>query len=170
VLPVAALVRSIAEARQKDGVRLDIAAGPEDTAPGSPEPRMPARAEIVHGLGNLVDNAMHFARSRVELRIRWDDSQILLEILDDGPGFEPGVLNLLGEPYLTRRKDEGGMGLGVFIAKTLLNRTGAALGFSNRRSGGAYVTVSWRRKAVEAPATDGLGRTLAPGPRARSEA
>lgn len=168
-LPVSALVHSIAEARQREGVALEIRAAPEETAPDSPQPVLPYRAEIIHGLGNLIDNAMHFAEARVELRIRWNESQILLEILDDGPGFNPGVLNLLGEPYLTRRKDQGGMGLGVFIAKTLLNRTGAVLGFSNRRAGGAYVTVSWQRKAIEVPREHGPGRDLVPGIETQSE-
>jgi len=104
---------------------------------------------------------MRFAKARVELRLRWSDDQVGLTIMDDGPGFAPGILSLLGEPYLRRERDEGGMGLGVFIAKNLLQRTGAVLSFANGRTGGAQVSVLWRRKTVEARAA--LPRDPVPG-------
>jgi len=160
-LRVGALVRAVGETRQREGIALAVDARPEDTAPGSLEPLVPHRPEIIHGLGNLVDNAMRFAKARVELRLRWSDDQVGLTIMDDGPGFAPGILSLLGEPYLRRERDEGGMGLGVFIAKNLLQRTGAVLSFANRRTGGAQVSVLWRRKNVEARAA--LPRDPVPG-------
>lgn len=116
--------------------------------------RMP---EIVHALGGIVENAVGFARQRVDLQARWDAERIEITVRDDGPGFAPGVLARLGEPYLTQRDKEGaagGLGLGFFIAKTLLERTGARLEMRNRRppDEGAVVKARWERSSIEAPA------------------
>ena len=113
---------------------------------------------IIYGLGNLVENAVDFARARVEITARWSDSEVAIAIADDGPGFAPEILDRIGEPYLTSRGrppgGEGGvagLGLGVFIAKTLLERSGAALSFANRAAPGhgASVRVRWRREDYE---------------------
>lgn len=115
--------------------------------------RMP---EIVHALGGIVENAVGFASTRVDIHARWDADVIEIAVRDDGPGFAPGVLNRLGEPYLTERDEEGaagGLGLGFFISKTLLERTGAKLEMRNRRppQEGAMVKARWQRGAIEAP-------------------
>ena len=78
-------------------------------------------------------------------------------VRDDGPGFSPAILGRLGEPYLTERDREGaagGLGLGFFISKTLLERTGAKLEVRNRRppNQGAMVKTVWPRSSIEAPA------------------
>ncbi|HVV34137.1 MAG TPA: ActS/PrrB/RegB family redox-sensitive histidine kinase [Vitreimonas sp.] len=114
--------------------------------------RMP---EIIHALGGIVENAVGFAKSRVEVSATWDAAHVEIAIRDDGPGFAPGVINRLGEPYLTERDEEGaagGLGLGFFISKTLLERTGAKLEMRNRRPPlqGAIVIVRWPRSAIEA--------------------
>jgi two-component system sensor histidine kinase RegB len=92
----------------------------------------------------------------VDIEARWDIDHIEIAIRDDGPGFAPGVLNRLGEPYLTEREEgaAAGLGLGFFISKTLLERTGAKLEVRNRRSphSGALVKARWPRSAIEAPA------------------
>jgi two-component system sensor histidine kinase RegB len=116
---------------------------------------------LLHGLGNLVENAVDFARSEVELSARWDASSVKVEIRDDGPGFSPDIVDRIGEPYVTTRRsdgesepgEQGGMGLGFFIAKTLLERSGARLRLANRRAPetGAAVTVAWPRAAFDAP-------------------
>ena len=116
--------------------------------------RMP---EIVHALGGIVENAVGFAYTRVDVEARWDAESVEITVRDDGPGFASGVLNRLGEPYLTERDAEGaagGLGLGFFIAKTLLERTGAALDVKNRRppNQGAIVRARWARAAIEAAA------------------
>ncbi|QGZ95394.1 ActS/PrrB/RegB family redox-sensitive histidine kinase [Terricaulis silvestris] len=116
--------------------------------------RMP---EIIHSLGGIVENAVGFANTRVDIEARWDANQVAITVRDDGPGFAPGVLNRLGEPYLTERDREGvagGLGLGFFISKTLLERTGAKLEMRNRRppNPGAVVKVTWPRPSIEAPA------------------
>ncbi|MBV5335464.1 ATP-binding protein, partial [bacterium] len=65
-------------------------------------------------------------------------------------GFPPALLNRLGEPYISMRADRAGhMGLGVFIAQTLLEKTGATVQFSNNRSGGARIIVRWPRYSLE---------------------
>lgn len=114
---------------------------------GSP-PLLPRRPEILHGLGNLLQNAMEFARTNVDVEIDWDDRLIRLRILDDGPGLNVDILSALGEPYVTSRPDSGGMGLGVFIAMNLLRRSGASVAFANRPGGGTQVSVSWPRELV----------------------
>jgi two-component system sensor histidine kinase RegB len=78
-------------------------------------------------------------------------------VTDDGPGFAPGVLAKLGEPYFSERRVEqrgGGLGLGFFIACTLLERTGARVTPYNRQppAKGAVVRIVWPRRTIEAPA------------------
>jgi len=119
----------------------------------SEEPLIPRQPEIIHALGNFIENAVDFAESTVILSAEWDDTDVRLFIEDDGPGFPPHVLNELGEPYVTSRlggqaaaeRHHDGLGLGIFIAKTLLERTGAALIFANRPEGGARIAISWPR-------------------------
>ena len=69
-------------------------------------------------------------------------------IQDDGPGFPAEVLDWLGEPFLSTRREEGGLGLGIFIANTLLARTGAKVHFDNTQQG-ARVTLSWPTHQLE---------------------
>ncbi|MDD1532215.1 MULTISPECIES: ActS/PrrB/RegB family redox-sensitive histidine kinase [unclassified Bradyrhizobium] len=114
---------------------------------------------ILYGVGNIVENAVDFARTTVEVNAWWNKDIIDLVISDDGPGIPPDILNRIGEPYLSRRRtvDEGGgerrgLGLGVFIARTLLERTGAKVSFTNRTfpEHGAVVQISWPRERFEA--------------------
>jgi two-component system sensor histidine kinase RegB len=149
--PIRALLEEVADPHQGLGAEIVIITngeGPLDVR------RMP---EIVHSLGGIVENAVGFATSRVEFEARWDAESIEVVVRDDGPGFAPGVLSRLGEPYLTERDEEGaagGLGLGFFISKTLLERTGAKLEMRNRRppNVGAMVKARWPRSAIEAPA------------------
>ena len=128
---------------------------------------------IVHGLANLVENAMDFAKSKVEIAREWDAERVRVTIRDDGPGFAPGIIARIGEPYLTTRSragagrsdsDSGGLGLGVFIAKTLLERTGARLELMNSEppASGAIVAITWPRHRMDggsAPETIAAGTT-----------
>jgi len=111
--------------------------------------------EIVHALGAFVENAVGFAAAEVEIAARWDSEHVEITVNDDGPGFAPGVLGRLGEPYLTEREAgaAGGLGLGFFIAKTLIERTGARLEAGNRPAPrqGAFVCARWPRGDIEAP-------------------
>lgn len=115
------------------------------------EPLVPRTPEVVHGLGNLIANAIQFAQREVTVTIAWDPKRISLDITDDGLGFPPHVLARLGEPYLSSRAGGSGnhMGLGIFIAQTLLQRTGARLAFENLPEGGAHVAIQWNRSNLE---------------------
>lgn len=141
-LGIANMMEMVAQPWRRD----DIAFAVRLIGTGTP-PLLPRRPEILHGLGNLMQNAMEFARGSVDVEVDWDDRLIRLRILDDGPGMNVDILSALGEPYVTSRPDSGGMGLGVFIAMNLLRRSGASVAFANRPSGGGtQVEVNWPRE------------------------
>lgn len=150
VLPVSALVQTAAAPFRRDPVSIDfVAAGGPD---GGDEPYVAHKPEIVHGLGAFVENAVQFARGRVEVRTSWDKASVEVSIADDGPGFAPAILDRLGEPYLSSRNAEGEhMGLGIFIAKTLLERTGGSIEAGNQSEGGAVVRITWPRARIAVP-------------------
>ena len=132
------------------------------------EPLVQRSPEIMHGLNNLIQNAVQFARHEVSVTIFWDSDVVTVEVADDGPGFPPHLLGRLGEPYLsTRAGDPDHMGLGIFIAQSLLERSGATLNFDNLVDGGAHVVISWERANLET-----MARAQSPGtgsPRAATE-
>ncbi|MGR3198948.1 MAG: ActS/PrrB/RegB family redox-sensitive histidine kinase [Paracoccus sp. (in: a-proteobacteria)] len=102
---------------------------------------------IIHGLRNLIQNAVDFAESRVVIETQETAGTLVVTVRDDGPGYPPQLLSRIGDPYLSRRADAQrgsyeGMGLGLFIAKTLLERSGARLSFANGGPG-AVVSVRW---------------------------
>jgi two-component system sensor histidine kinase RegB len=119
------------------------------------EPADRRNPAILYGLGNLIENAVDFARSKVEIRASWTNDSVVVEIVDDGPGFAPEVIDRIGEPYVTTRgqrgavehPEAGGLGLGFFIAKTFLERSGARLRLANRTAPehGAIVRITWPR-------------------------
>jgi two-component system, sensor histidine kinase RegB len=129
---------------------------------GIMEPVGTRNPAILYGVGNLLENAVDFARGEVEVDAWWNNDTVEIVISDDGPGFAPDILKRIGEPYLSRRRgnydaanERQGHGLGVFIARTLLERTGAKVAFSNRffPDHGAVVQIVWPRRRFEA--TDG---------------
>lgn len=118
------------------------------------------RPEIIYGLRNLIENAVGFATSKVLVSAEWSEEDLIVSIQDDGPGYSPEVLARLGEPYLSARSSRnsqkaGGMGLGFFIAKTLLERSGGSISYENRHwrnesdLSGAWVGIQWPRKQIE---------------------
>jgi two-component system sensor histidine kinase RegB len=126
-------------------------------APGVAAPDIRRMPEIIHAFTSFVENAVDFAASEVLVSARFDDESVAMEVRDDGPGFSPEILSKLGEPYVTTRPGaEGsrtghiGMGLGFFISKTLLERTGAVVTFQNGRPRGAIVSARWPRVRIEA--------------------
>jgi two-component system sensor histidine kinase RegB len=126
-------------------------------APGTPTPDIWRMPEIITALTSFVENAVDFAAAEVLVTARFDADTISVEVRDDGPGFAPEILAKLGEPYVTSRPGaEGsrtghiGMGLGFFISKTLLERTGAVVTFQNGRPRGAVVSARWPRARIEA--------------------
>ncbi len=123
-----------------------------------PEPEGERQPGILYGLGNLIENAVDYAKNRVTLTAAWDESSVSVAIVDDGPGFSPEVLDELGEPYVRSHSakkimqaERSGLGLGFFIAKTLLERSGASVEYENREGAdtGAVVRVTWRRQDFE---------------------
>ncbi|HTZ36727.1 MAG TPA: ActS/PrrB/RegB family redox-sensitive histidine kinase [Stellaceae bacterium] len=146
-LPISALVEAAGVPYRDARIRL-IYATTGDAA--DDEPLVRRSPEIMHGLNNLVQNAVQFARHEVSVTIFWDRELVSVEIADDGPGFPPHLLGRLGEPYLsTRAGDHDHMGLGIFIAQSLLERSGATLNFDNLLEGGAHVVISWNRANLE---------------------
>lgn len=150
------LLEEVAEPNRDFGVAIDIVRA----GATRPEPVGVRNPAILYGLGNIVENAADFADSTVTLRADWDDDTVTVTVTDDGPGFSPGVLARLGEPYVTSRgragmndghSSGGGLGLGFFIARTLLERTGAQVEIGNRGDGtaGAVVRIVWPRAALD---------------------
>lgn len=160
-MPLSALVEASAAPHRKEGVELLVGVDPanrtgatdQDGGTETAQPIVARNPEILHGLGNLIENAVDFAESRVTLLVGWTDHEICIDLEDDGPGFDRGIIGALGEPYVTTRREADGMGLGVFIAKTLLEHTGARVVFSNRGGGGARVAITWPRAILEQDGT-----------------
>ncbi len=149
-VPLSVLLESIAEPRKRSEVDLDVWVHRRD---GAAEPTLTPTPELRHALTNLIDNAIQFAERRVRIVVEPGPEQVEVRIEDDGPGFSPEVLEFLGEPYLSTRHEVGGLGLGVFIAQTLLARTGATLQFDNLNKG-ARVRIIWDRRALEGNAPE----------------
>lgn len=174
--PLETVVREAADPHMNRGKTVSLNAGPthNDTLA---QPAIPRRPEIVHGLRNLIQNAVDFAETAVQIDVSWDADMIKVRIMDDGKGFPASVIGRIGDPFVRRRRQTNdrpgyeGMGLGMFIAKTLLERSGATLTFANSRNkgkngqagptlGGAVVSVRWPRNIefITAPETgDPLG-------------
>ncbi len=141
------LAEIAAEPYRGGPVEIAIVSAVEDAAEID-EPVIARSPEILSGLGTLIQNAVQFARSRVTISPDWDENIIQITIADDGPGYSAEVLSMIGEPFISTRGDDAEhMGLGIFIAQTLLERTGAELGFANR--GGAEVVIRWPRAILD---------------------
>ena len=156
-LPLGALLDDIARPHRDVDVHIRI-----EMQQGQ-APKVWRAPEILHGLGNLIENAADFAHREVVLRANWDASRLRVSVVDDGPGFAAPILEQIGEPYVTSRPrkertavgdeiSQGGMGLGFFIAKTLIEQTGGTVRAENRGEGGAIVTASWPRGAIDGDA------------------
>jgi len=154
-MKLSALIEEVIAPHRNFDVEIDVVLPPDR----STEPVGARNPGILYGLGNLVENAVDFARSRVEVAVRWTGHQVAITIADDGPGFSAEIMDRIGEPYVTTRgvsssatdSDPMGLGLGFFIAKTLLERSGATLAIANRSAPetGAVVRVRWSRADFE---------------------
>jgi two-component system, sensor histidine kinase RegB len=139
----------------------------EATGQDTPEPVLLRNPGLSYGLSNILENAIDFAAGWVEVNATWTASSIILRVVDDGPGFDSFIFDRLGDPFVTTRpgyddavdqqgaRGHEGMGLGLFIAKTLLERSGAAFTLSNRKppNQGADVKLQWPRRSIDV-ATD----------------
>lgn len=145
-LPLTSLVEEVIAPHRDFGIAIKLEPGERV----GPEPVGHRNPGVIYGLGNLVENAVDFARSSVTIAWRWDNDSVSFKIMDDGPGFPPDIIDRIGEPYMSTRQGAepgGGLGLGLFIAKTLLERSGAEMRFTNSSGPGegAVVEVSWPR-------------------------
>lgn len=177
--PLLAVLREAAEPHLERGKEILF-----DLAPGAGaserQPTIFRYPELIHAIRNLVQNAVDFAHSTVWIDAIWSDADLTLRISDDGAGYPPGLLGRIGEPFLSTRRSEAdrnprpeyeGMGLGLFIAKTLLERTGARLRFFNGTDpflngaeaparSGAVVEAVWPIERIEAPDNPALGENV----------
>jgi two-component system sensor histidine kinase RegB len=147
VLPLSSLIEEVVAPYRDFGIAIEV----DELAPRSGEPMGRRNAGIIYGLGNLIENAVDFAKSRVTITVMHNEQRVTITIEDDGEGFAPDILQRIGDPYVTRRNPQakaGGLGLGLFIAKTLLERSGAELSFEN--SPGARIRIAWKREFMEA--------------------
>ncbi|MCL4159615.1 UNVERIFIED_CONTAM: hypothetical protein GTU68_016855 [Idotea baltica] len=160
--PLVSVLEEAAAPHVHSGKHVSFMVNGADYIDGIPlTPEIDRRPEVIHGLRNLIQNAVEFASTRVTIHCRTSPDTIEVRIEDDGPGIPTDQLNRLGEPFTTSRRSKSlresgykGMGLGIFIAKTLLERRGVDLVFFNRRPrgadlGGATAKITWRREALE---------------------
>jgi two-component system sensor histidine kinase RegB len=168
-----AVIEEAAEPHRARGKDIILQTGDGEALPEE-QPMILRRPEVIHGLRNLIQNAVDFATSTVWVEACWSDTRISIRIIDDGSGYPPHLLGRIGEPFIRRapprernkrRPEYEGMGLGLFIAKTLLERTGAELNFANGTDPftgapcpgercGAIVEVVWPRNREGIEATE----------------
>ena len=159
-IKLSSLIEEVVAPHRNFGVAIDVALSAGDAE----EPASGRNPAILYGLGNLLENAVDFAHERVEVAASWSEEDVAVTITDDGPGFAPEIMDRIGEPYVTSRRrarqdveddasgnEASGLGLGFFIAKTLLERSGAKLDFENRKfpDRGAVIRVQWGRGDFE---------------------
>ncbi len=158
-MPLTALIEEVVAPHRNFGIAIAVNT-PSDRGAEPVGARNPA---ILYGLGNILENAVDFAANKAAVDVHWDEQTVDVTISDDGPGFAPEILGRIGEPYVTSRhhqpddtsEESTGLGLGFFIAKTLLERSGATVSFQNRPAPerGAIVRLSWSRSDFEGPLT-----------------
>jgi two-component system sensor histidine kinase RegB len=153
-MPLSTLIEETVAPHREFGVAIKV----RIAVAGTSEPAGTRNPAILYGVGNILENAVDFARTTVEVNAWWNNETVEIIISDDGPGFAPDILKRIGEPYLSRRRsadethgEHRGLGLGVFIARTLLERTGAKVSFTNRTfpDHGAVVQIAWPRRRFE---------------------
>lgn len=146
-----ALIKLIAEPYLSEHRNIQLVFEYEDGFAADKQPLFHKTPELSHGFGNILQNAIQFAKAAVTIKIDDTQDSFTITFQDDGKGFSPSVLNKIGEPYISSRKGtDGHMGLGIFIAKALLEQTGADITAKNRKDqSGAEIQVRWPRLAIE---------------------
>ncbi|SEQ86426.1 sensor histidine kinase RegB [Thalassovita taeanensis] len=167
--PLTAVLLEAAEPHTGRGKTIHFQEISGHNTPAS-QPSILRRPEIIHGLRNLIQNGVDFADANVWVEADWNDDTVWVRIMDDGKGYPPHLIGRIGDPFMRRRRSASdsatrpeyeGMGLGLFIAKTLLERSGAELSFANGRDPhlsrtaqpekcGAVVEVTWPRSKIDA--------------------
>jgi two-component system sensor histidine kinase RegB len=150
-MPLSALLEEAVAPHREFGIAITVRVTPS----GRGEPVIHRNPAVLYGLGNILENAIDFAHAAVEVDATWDSQSVEIVIADDGPGIAPDLLRRIGEPYVSRRPGGratgGGLGLGIFIARTLLERSGARVSFRNRifPAHGAVVQIVWPLEAFQ---------------------
>ncbi|PST64773.1 MULTISPECIES: ActS/PrrB/RegB family redox-sensitive histidine kinase [Rhizobium] len=153
-LTLSSMMEEIIAPHREFGIKLELI----EKSPRVGEPVLNRNAGIMYGLGNLIENAVDYARKKVTVTVEYDPNTLAIVIEDDGNGYSADILTRIGEPYVTtRQRDDtaGGLGLGLFIAKTLLERSGAVLIFGNRdpETPGARIRIEWPRMLIDSNST-----------------
>jgi two-component system sensor histidine kinase RegB len=156
------MLDEIAEPHRAFGKAVIVAVKPAASAKSEADKRQPIvrrNPGVMYGIGNLIENAVDFAHAKVAVDAEWNGREVRVTITDDGPGFAMEILDILGEPYVSSRyppgadnpEGDGGLGLGFFIAKTLLERSGATIELTNRKppATGAHIILTWPRDRIE---------------------
>lgn len=152
-LALSHLLDEVAEPHRPFGIEITV------NLPGDRrgEPVIARNPGILYGLGNIVENAVDFANERATITASWNSEEVEIVVADDGPGFAGDIIDRIGDPYISVRNRNSdmprGLGLGIFIAKTLLERTGAVLSIKNRElpQTGAIVRMTWPRAKLAMP-------------------
>jgi two-component system, sensor histidine kinase RegB len=164
-LPLGAFLDDIAAHHRGEDIAITVSVAMSND---SAVPQVWRAPELLHGLGNIIENAADFANATVAVSARWDEQFLDISVADDGPGFAPEIFEALGEPYITSRPghralgetdmgpqgpldEHEGMGLGFFIAKILLEQTGGLVQAENPPGGGAMVSIRWARGVIDGP-------------------
>ncbi|MEX0348301.1 MAG: sensor histidine kinase RegB [Paracoccaceae bacterium] len=167
--PLSTVIHESAEPHLDRGKEVHFHEGPGEGG-DMQQPSILRQPEVIHGLRNLIQNGVDFARNSVWIESEWTEDKIVIRIMDDGRGYPPHLIRRIGDPFMRRRRGESeqrtrpeyeGMGLGLFIAKTLLERSGATLSFANGWDPnqtlstsperlGAIVQVVWPRSKLDA--------------------
>ena len=173
--PISSVIQEAAEPHMHRGKALHFTEKPGRDG-SLQQPSILRKPEVIHGLRNLIQNAVDFAHENVWVEAIWTSDSITNRILDGGRGFPPHFIGRIGDPFVRRRRSESdrkarpgyeGMGLGLFIAKTLLERSGAELSFANGtdplqmkhtqpKQRGAVVDVTWPRNKIDAQISGGM--------------
>ncbi|HEY1710993.1 MAG TPA: ActS/PrrB/RegB family redox-sensitive histidine kinase [Rhizomicrobium sp.] len=162
-IPIGALLDDIAGQYRGEDVAIVVEIASQNRS--EPQPKVWRAPELLHGFANIIENASDFAKTKVTIRASWSTSYLEISVQDDGPGFAPEIFERIGEPYITSRPGHyalggtelapggldrhEGMGLGFFIAKTLLEQLGGTMTARNLERGGAYITARWARGAID---------------------
>ena len=110
------------------------------------------KPEIVHSLSNIIENAYQYAKQKININLISKDEFVILEIINDGEEFPGSILPILGEPYVKKNeKNHSGIGLGLFIAKNLINKTQGRIEFENIENIGACVRIIWKKDNLVLP-------------------
>jgi len=109
------------------------------------EPLISFKDELMYGIGNIIQNAIQHAQKIVEIDIIWENQNLDLIIKDDGLGFSKEVLDKIGNPYISSKKIKG-MGLGIFIAKNLIENMNNKVKFRNQvNNHGSLVEINFNK-------------------------